>query len=60
VSVKATFISTTEVTMYEIRALNPDAIAADLAYRRQLLQGRRVAYPAPRGRWTRRRDPITD
>ena len=46
--------------MYEIRALNPDAIAADLAYRRQQLRGRRVLNPEPRGRWTRRRDPITD
>jgi hypothetical protein len=46
--------------MYEIRALNPDAINAELAYRRELLKGRRTAYPAPRGRWRRRRDPLTD
>jgi hypothetical protein len=40
--------------MFEIRALNPDAMAADLAYRRERLRGRRVAHPAPRGRWWRR------
>jgi hypothetical protein len=46
--------------MYELRALNPDAIAADLAYRRELLVGRRVGPPAPRGRWWKRRGPVND
>ena len=46
--------------MFETRALNPDAISADLAYRRQQLVGRRTAPPAPRGRWVRRRNPTTD
>ncbi|HEY2297608.1 MAG TPA: hypothetical protein VGH43_07765 [Jatrophihabitans sp.] len=46
--------------MYEVRALNPDAISAELAYRREQLKGRRPVYPAPRGRWLRRRDPLTD
>jgi hypothetical protein len=46
--------------MYEIRALNPDALAADLAYRRERLQGRRVAHLEPRGRWWRRRTFSTD
>jgi hypothetical protein len=49
-----------ENTMFELRALNPDAVAADLEYRRQQLVGRRVAYPQPRGRWWRRRSPGTD
>ena len=31
--------------MFEIRALNPDAIAADLAYRREQLMGNRIANP---------------
>jgi hypothetical protein len=46
--------------MFEIRALNPDAIAADLAYRRQQLMGNRIANSAPRGRWRRRRSPVND
>ena len=33
--------------MYEIRALNPDAISAELAYRRQQLVGNRVAHAQP-------------
>jgi hypothetical protein len=50
----------TEVIMLEIRALNPDAVAADLAYRRQQLMGTRIANAAPRGRWRRRRNPGND
>lgn len=46
--------------MFEIRALNPDAMAADLAYRREQLRGRRVARPDPRGRWWLRRTISTD
>lgn len=46
--------------MYEIRALNPDAISAELAYRRQQLAGHRVGYTQPRGRWWRRRTQSTD
>jgi hypothetical protein len=46
--------------MFEIRALNPDAMAADLAYRRERLRGRRVAHADPRGRWWRRQTIITD
>lgn len=43
--------------MYEIRALYPDAMAADLAYRRQQLLGNRttVSSRRPRRR-TRRHD----
>ena len=33
--------------MYEIRALNPDAIQAELAYRRQQLVGNRVGRRSP-------------
>lgn len=46
--------------MFEIRALNPDALAADVAYRRERLQGRRVAHVEPRGRWWRRRNGLAD
>jgi len=46
--------------MYEIRALNPDAMSAELAYRRQQLVGNRVAHLQPRGRWWRRRPQSTD
>ncbi len=46
--------------MYEIRALNPDAIQAELAYRRQQLVGNRVGQAQPRGRWWRRRPQSTD
>lgn len=47
--------------MYEIRALNPDAINAELAYRRQqLIVGNRVGHAEPRARWWRRRPQSTD
>ncbi len=46
--------------MFELRALNPDAVHADLEYRRQQLMGRRVAHLQPRGRWWRRRPASTD
>lgn len=46
--------------MFEMRALNPDAVAADLAYRRQQLMGHRVARLEPRARWWRRRPLSTD
>ena len=41
--------------MFELRALNPDAVAADLDYRRQQLMGRRSERLQPNGRWRRRR-----
>lgn len=41
--------------MYEIYDANPDAMAAEQAYRRSLLVGNRGTPPAPRGRWWRRR-----
>jgi hypothetical protein len=46
--------------MYEIRALNPDAVSADLAYRRNQLTGRPGVRPGPRGRWWRRATPRND
>jgi hypothetical protein len=46
--------------MFETRAINPDAVSADLAYRRAQLTGRSAARPQPRGRWWRRRAPGTD
>ncbi|MGH8860069.1 MAG: hypothetical protein ACRDVG_02345 [Jatrophihabitantaceae bacterium] len=46
--------------MYEIRALNPDAINADLAYRRAQLLGLHPAHLGPRARWWRRRGPVSD
>jgi len=60
VTVSETSRHSGETTMYEIRALNPDAITAELAYRRQQLVGNRVGPPQPRGRWWRRRTQITD
>ena len=46
--------------MNEIMDLNPDEMAAELAYRRSLLSGVRNAPPAPRARWRRRRAPRAD
>jgi hypothetical protein len=43
--------------MYEMFDANPDAMAAEQAYRRSLLIGTRSTPPAPRGRWWRRRAP---
>lgn len=46
--------------MYEIRALNPDAVNAELAYRRAQLVGRPTVHVQPRARWWRRRGPVSD
>lgn len=46
--------------MYEIRALNPDAVNAELAYRRSLLVGRPTVPVQARARWWRRRGPVND
>lgn len=46
--------------MYELIDTNPDAMRAELAYRRALLSGTRSLPPQPRGRWRRRRGPRAD
>ncbi len=46
--------------MYELRALNPDAVTAELAYRREQLTGHRLGRPRPRERRWRRRPQGTD
>jgi len=46
--------------MYETYERNPDALAAEIAYRRARLMGSASHPPAPRGRWWRRRTPTTD
>jgi hypothetical protein len=43
--------------MFEIFDLDPDAMTAELAYRRARLIGSPAARPAPRGRWLRHRAP---
>ena len=43
--------------MYELIDTNPDAMTAELAYRRARLSGTRAVLPQPRGRWWRRRAP---
>jgi hypothetical protein len=48
--------ATPEDDMYEIYDRNPDAMNAELAYRRALLTGTRSQLAAPRGRWWRRRN----
>jgi hypothetical protein len=45
--------------MYEIYHQNPDALKAELAYRRSMLIGLRGQPPAPRGRWWRQRSQRT-
>jgi hypothetical protein len=46
--------------MYEMFDANPDAMAAEQAYRRSVLIGTRTVRELPRGRWRRRRAPRTD
>jgi hypothetical protein len=46
--------------MYEMVDVNPDSMAAELAYRRSVLMGTRSVRQEPRGRWRRRRAPRTD
>jgi hypothetical protein len=46
--------------MYDNMNVNPDAMAAELAYRRSILIGTRSTPPAPHGRWRRRRAPRAD
>ena len=43
--------------MFELHDLSPDALAADLAYRRQRLSPRATVYTLPRWREARSRKP---
>jgi hypothetical protein len=46
--------------MNEILGVNPEAVAAEVAYRRSVLVGTRTSQPTAGGRWRRRRAPRND